>query len=983
MRVSAQEDFIIVYSLLEHQYLGYLVEAHAVQLNSAGKPTLRFQSVSPENLPEFAAKADATDKKLVQLCDEMRQERIVRRFAGKKLAPADFFLKHFTGEKNPSQLPALIHAHIDQIRDEVFELLPSKPFYVMGQDGNPAWQPVVFAEEKPTIRFHFFRNEEDTHYYPTLRYQGRKLEFYHKDVAVLTNRPARLLLEGTLYTLDGNADGKKLLPFLKRKFISVPRKMEGQYYKSFVAPLIETEDVIAHGFEIAQIRSEPTFALCLTAAPETPNDLFKDEQTASTTLLRLDSPALLRAEARYEGHTVPLARRADCMVLSDEAGDTYRFTKVHRDLPAELAFLSSLSQSGLESITDRAQANLPLGQALAWLREHAETLREAGIELRQAMPEGARFALATPRLELEAKARMDWFELGGEVVIGAIRIPFRLLRQALARHQHWITLPTGELLPIPEDWVEALQDLGIAAGNKNLESDTLELRPAQLAMLGPLLQDSGISTQVPIEWQERLRSLAAPASFPLPGSFKGTLRPYQQAGYDWLQTLRAAKLGACLADDMGLGKTIQTLALLCALHPPDETPRKTSLLVVPNSLLYNWEREAKTFAPHLRILRHIGPQRHRRTDHFSYYHLILTSYGTLRSDKALFNGYPFEAVVLDEAHAIKNHDSATAKAVFGLTGGFRLSLTGTPIENNLMELWSQMQFCNAGLLGTATSFRQQFVNPIERQGDAAKAERLRKMISPFLLRRLKQQVAQDLPEKSVQTLYCELTEEQRHAYERVRSAYRSTILEKLEEGQLAQNRFLVLRGLTHLRQIACHPALTEPDYAAGSGKFESLCYKLQEVLEEGHKVLVFSQFVRHLHLLKAWLDEHRISYAYLDGQTKDRPAQVDRFEKNPDVQVFLLSLKAGGVGLNLTSADYVFVLDPWWNPAAEAQAIDRAHRIGQTKPVFVYKFITRETVEERILELQDRKAALAGALIQAEDTFLRQLSEDDIRALFG
>ncbi len=981
MRVSVQEDFALIYALLEHQYLGYLVEAHAVQLNAQGKHTLRSQAVSPENLPEFIARADEQDRQLVELCDQMRQERIVRRFAGKKVAPADFFLKHYAGEKNPSQLPGLVATHLDALREEVFSLLEVKPFFVMGQDGNPAWQPIAFAPEQPTIRFHFFRNEADTHYYPTLRYQGQKLEFYHKNCAVLTNKPARLLLEGTLYTLAGQADGKKLLPFLKRKFISVPRKMEATYYKSFVAPLIETEDVVAHGFEIAQVQAEPTFALCLTATTGQATELFADKPQDAG-LLTPTSPAQLRAEASYGGHTVPLARQAACMVVAEASGDTYRFTKVHRNTAAEQYFLQLLGTLGLAEATESGRVSLSLGAALGWLSAHAAALRHAGVELKQALPEGARFALAPPKLELEAKPRLDWFELGGEVVIGEVRVPFRLLRQALAKRQPWLVLPGGELLAIPPDWIDALQDLGLTT-QRNSADDVLELQPAQLALLGPVLQEAGIEAQLPAAWADRLRQLGNPGPHLLPDTFKGKLRPYQQTGYDWLHSLRDAQLGACLADDMGLGKTVQTLALLCALHPPDERPRATSLLVVPNSLLYNWEREARQFAPHLRMLRHIGPQRHRTHEHFNYYHLVITSYGTLRSDKAIFSTFAFRSIVLDEAHAIKNHDSATAKAVFTLKAGFRLSLTGTPIENNLMELWSQMQYCNPGLLGSAAHFRQNFVVPIERQGDTAKAERLRKLIAPFLLRRLKQQVAQDLPQKTVQTLYCELTEAQRHAYEKVRSAYRTTILEKLEEGALAKNRFLVLRGLTHLRQMACHPVLTEPDYTDGSGKFESLCYKLQEVLDEGHKVLVFSQFVRHLQLLRAWLDEHGLAYAYLDGQTQDRPEQVDRFERNPAVQVFLLSLKAGGVGLNLTSADYVFMLDPWWNPAAEAQAIDRAHRIGQQKPVFVYKFITQDTVEERILELQDRKAALAGALIQAEDSMVQRLSEDDIRNLFG
>jgi SNF2 family DNA or RNA helicase len=432
---------------------------------------------------------------------------------------------------------------------------------------------------------------------------------------------------------------------------------------------------------------------------------------------------------------------------------------------------------------------------------------------------------------------------------------------------------------------------------------------------------------------------------------------------------------------MGLGKTVQTLCLLQSLKEQGET--LPSLLVMPTSLLYNWEMEAKKFTPQLRVLVYSGPQREKLQAQIGKVDLILCSFGMVRSDIDWFEKQAFSYVILDESQAIKNPLANITKAVQKLNAKFRLVMTGTPLENSTMDLWSQMNFVNSGLLGTQRYFKDYFQIPIEKKADGDQKKRLYFLIKPYLLRREKRQVAADLPEKMESITYCTMSEEQERLYDKTKSFYRDVLLKQIKDEGLQKSRFSVLQGLTKLRQLANHPALCEDGFEGQSGKMEAVLEKLETVLEQHHKVLIFSQFVQHLGLIRKALDERGIDYAYLDGSTSDRKGQVESFQKDDGQSVFLISLKAGGVGLNLTAADYVFLLDPWWNPAAEAQAIDRAHRIGQKKTVFTYKFISKETVEEKILSLQQRKLDLANELVTSDESILRNLSEDEVLDLLS
>jgi SNF2 family DNA or RNA helicase len=451
----------------------------------------------------------------------------------------------------------------------------------------------------------------------------------------------------------------------------------------------------------------------------------------------------------------------------------------------------------------------------------------------------------------------------------------------------------------------------------------------------------------------------------------------------WLKFLQQFGFGGCLADDMGLGKTIQVLALLESRRSERESARgsspRQSLVVVPRSLVFHWKNEAARFAPQLNILDHTGAARLRPSEHFGEYDLVITTYGTLTRDAIHFKNVHFDYCILDEAQAIKNPGTLSAKAARLINADHRLALSGTPIENHLGELWSLFEFLNPGMLGTAAIFGGAGRNP-----DAKTREILARALRPFILRRTKAQVARELPAKTEQTIYCDLDAKDKKLYHELRDYYRARLLKNGADAGSGQFKFQVLEALLRLRQAACHPGLIDKGKTSeSSAKIDTLLAQLDQVLEENHKVLVFSQFTSLLAILRDRLDAAKISYAYLDGRTRDRQARVEQFQTDANVKLFLISLKAGGLGLNLHAAEYVYLLDPWWNPAVETQAIDRAHRIGQTRPVFAYRLIARDTVEEKVLELQQSKRDLADAIITADNSLLRSLTREDLELLLS
>ncbi|MEZ0313810.1 MAG: DEAD/DEAH box helicase [Myxococcota bacterium] len=531
---------------------------------------------------------------------------------------------------------------------------------------------------------------------------------------------------------------------------------------------------------------------------------------------------------------------------------------------------------------------------------------------------------------------------------------------AFRRGEPLVPLLSGGVAPLPVDFLgkhgERLLDVLAARADdgtigtagmfdlKKLASDLGEPDPPGFAKLSALV--SGFTSIPKAE---------------LPEGLTAELRSYQQRGVDWLAFLRRANLGGILADDMGLGKTVQAITALTG----------RSLVVAPTSVLFNWHAELTRFRPNLRVGMYYGPTRSLARD----LDVVLTSYALLRLDIGELSAQHFDTIVLDEAQAIKNPDSQTTRAAYTLKGDFRITLSGTPVENRLEELWSQMHFVNPGLLGSRKDFDERYAKPIERAEPGA-AERLRERVSPFVLRRLKREVAPELPPRTEVVLRCELSETERAIYDVIRAASMRDVVDKLTGGQ--GNVMQALEALLRLRQVASHAALVPGGEAIlHSAKVDLLLEKLDEAVADGHKALVFSQWTSLLDLVERPLNDALLPFTRLDGSTADRGAVVREFQNPDGPPIMLVSLKAGGTGLNLTAADHVFLLDPWWNPAVEDQAADRAHRIGQDKPVMVYRLVAKDTVEERMLDLQSRKRGLADAALGGGDSALR-LTRDDL-----
>ncbi|MEO8596998.1 MAG: DEAD/DEAH box helicase [Candidatus Solibacter sp.] len=577
---------------------------------------------------------------------------------------------------------------------------------------------------------------------------------------------------------------------------------------------------------------------------------------------------------------------------------------------------------------------------------------------------------------VDVRSGIDWFELHGEVDYGGQTATIPQLLAAVRRGDTMIQLGDGTFGLLPEEWLERFAPL---AGLGSKEEDHLRFRRNQAGLLDALLaaQPEVHVDEVFERVRERLRTFDGVKSLPQPAGFVGQLRDYQCEGLGWMSFLREFGFGGCLADDMGVGKTPQVLAALESRRVEGHGP---SLVVAPKSLMFNWRAEALRFTPQLRVLEHTGLARD--TAQIHEHDLILTTYGTLLRDAEQMAAIQFDYVVLDEAQAVKNATTASAKAVRLLRGAHRLALSGTPVENHLGELWSLFEFLNPGMLGEARVLNM--AGGLARNPGEDARRILSHALRPFILRRTKQQVARELPEKTEQTIYCVLEGAQKKQYDDLRRHYRDSLLARVESQGMAKSKMHVLEALLRLRQAACHPGLIDHQRThEPSAKIDTLLDQLEELRQEGHKALVFSQFTSLLAIVRDRLDKAEVKYEYLDGSTRNRSEHVDAFQNDPDCGLFLISLKAGGLGLNLTAAEYVFLLDPWWNPAVESQAIDRAHRIGQTRPVFAYRLIARDTVEEKVLELQKTKRQLADAILGEDNSVIRDLKREDLELLLS
>ena len=977
MNVSTSKPFQLIYSLYQHEYLGYLFESFVVQLDDQGKLTLQHQNISSQNADEFANGLDETDYELIRLTDSMHQDAVIKHFNKVRIKPRLFFEKIYNKQKPDELVQIEIQKYLERRRAQVLEKLQGKLLFEMGSDGEPTWKQIEVMPEKATVLFHFRKNDDNTHYFPTIKYAGEKLHFTANGSYIICKEPAWLIANDKLYSFKKDVDGHKLIPFLRKKFIVIPQKVEETYYRKFVAPLVASFDVYAKGFDIQVQRYNPEPRITFSElASNTPSLTLFGENGNQPTEVMEEEKILLDISFNYGNFNFKSGHTNGVSVTLEKLEDRYVFHKVSRNVEEEVRLVRLLQELGLE--IKNSKATLPKTQALEWLSKYKDILEEENFEIKQKGSKDKKYFVGQMSISVEIKENIDWFDIHAVVRFGDYEIPFSQLRKIILKKGNEIKLPNGEIGVIPDSWIREYSELFAFMNDHQQNNGNLILKKHHLALVQEL--ESGNLAKVSMSKKlEKLRNFEEIEDTPMPTKFKGELRPYQKAGFNWMQFLNKYRFGGCLADDMGLGKTVQTLAMLQSLK--DQGKNAPSLLVMPTSLVYNWEMEAKKFTPNLKIHVYTGTNRDKDTSKFEGKDLVLTSYGIVRLDIDILKEFYFNYVILDESQAIKNPNSIISKSVKKLKSKHRLILTGTPLENSTLDLWSQMTFLNPGLLGNQSFFKNEFLNPIEKKKDSEKTQKLFNIIKPFILRRHKSQVATELPEKVENVKYSSMTAMQEEIYEEAKSYYRNQILENIESFGVNKSQMMLLQGLTKLRQIANHPLLVDQSYKGDSGKLEDVIHMMNNAINENHKVLVFSQFVKHLAIFQDYLKKNDLPYAYLDGSTKDRQAQVDKFQNDDDIKVFLISLKAGGVGLNLTKAEYVFLLDPWWNPAVEQQAVDRAHRIGQMNKVFTYKFISKGTVEEKILSLQKHKMQLANDLITTEESFVKNLSKDDIEKL--
>lgn len=594
-----------------------------------------------------------------------------------------------------------------------------------------------------------------------------------------------------------------------------------------------------------------------------------------------------------------------------------------------------------------------------------------------------RFNTAKPSTKIFISSNTDWFDARIEIQFGEQKVTVEEVKKALSNKQQFVQLDDGTLGILPEEWIKKYSLLFRVGDGK---AGNMKLSKYHFSVIEELYMqrdEEELFFQLE-EKYERIKGNHSIKPVPAPAHLKDILRPYQESGFQWLNYLREVQWGGILADDMGLGKTVQALSFLH--HLKEENGTLKALVVCPTTLMFNWQNEIQKFTPLLRYYIHHGGARSRDRLDNGNWDVIITTYGTLRSDIKQFVEVPFDYVILDESQAIKNPSSKVTRAAGLLKAKNRLCLSGTPLQNNTFDIFAQMNFLNPGMLGSVEFFKQEFSIPIDKFGEKEQKDHLRKLLYPFILRRTKEQVAKDLPEKQEMVLFCEMGEEQRKIYDAYRNDYRDKILGVVEEQGIQKSQLTILQGLMKLRQICDSPAIMkdEEKFPNASVKLEELGREITENISN-HKALVFSQFLGMLSLIREKLKELGVEYEYFDGSStvSEREKAITRFQNDDQCRVFLISLKAGGVGLNLTAADYVYIVDPWWNPAVEQQAIDRTHRIGQTKNIFAYRMICTDTVEDKILKLQERKRNLAKDLITDDEGFVKSLTKEDVEYLFS
>jgi SNF2 family DNA or RNA helicase len=962
--------------LSQHRIWGSILLPYIIQKETNRGYYKFLECLSPFPNTETLETLTSEERELIKIINEYNDRNLFRLFSKDKT------VKDFLEKLTPVNLEIFIRPYIERRINKCLTISRDEniPVYYQKKksDSLHIEDQLCLSGDNAEPVFRFIRTEEQTTYNLSLEAAGKAIDMRGISNDILCMSPCLIRADHTVFFVS-DVDGPKLKPFLTKEHIVIPKKTELKYFTGFVLNAVNNFKVVGSGFEIIEVTPGKKAILELE--------------------MGLKNIPVMILKYSYHENEIYSNESSVSFTLFEEKEERYIFRKLHRDFNwekecrdrlGELGFFSDDDINFLPVSSDLKRKEELFGMIEIVNNSYSEII-DAGFTLKSRLDQN--YNLKPVNIEISSEIVNDWFDLTAVVKIGSWEIPFTRFKKNILQDIREYVLPDGSIAILPETWFSKYKN--IFEFGKTTE-DTLRIHKQHFSLLTDTLNDDG---RVGFG---KLEKLLIPDQIPVlkpPAGLNCLMRQYQSDGLNWLVFLQTAGLGGCLADDMGLGKTIQTVALLqhnketiIPMVNPDikpeislfgsSEPKLTSLIIVPASLIYNWENEIERFVPELKVCSHKGNQRKKSTSHFQNFDIILSSYHTIRQDIDLISTFPFHYIILDESQVIKNPASMLYKTVTRLKSDYKLVLTGTPVENSLNDLWTQLNFVNPGLLGDLAFFRREFSKPIEKLGDDKKEVKLRKIIKPFILRRTKEMVARDLPPVTEQMVFCDMTEEQFKVYDEEKSSVRNSILKNIESNGLEKSAIVVLQGLMKLRQISNHPVMAYEDYANGSGKFETVLQDMESVVSEGHKILVFSSFVKHLDLYAKELRKKRTRFTMLTGASLNREKIVNSFQNDPENKIFLISLKAGGVGLNLTAADYVFILDPWWNPASEMQAMNRAHRIGQDKSVFVYRYITSNSIEEKIVRLQEKKSRLADTFISSNNP-LKDLDIQQILNIIG
>ena len=969
--------YTIAYNLSEFSNSLYLPSAFIVGLDGAKSLTYIKKKATEENLSEFNIPLSTSVKKLLDIVVLLSPKSLEKKYNGhsKKIVPLTALL---------ADAPVLgkISDFINRNLGDFLQTIMQEQFPICLDIENRVVANLAQLTLNPTVlqpKIYFEQTPEGLMYRLHIQENSTTWLIQTQPCLLVCNDPAWIVRDNQLYHIEG-INSARLKPFFTKDESFIPQKNLVEYFNKVILPLVEKLDFEHKGFDII---------------PH--NTIFKAELSLFHNFLNASFGLSLRFDYGKMSFSWKESKQQKSFLdINDKAQLVIHHVKRQRE--NEAIFIEKLEKLGLINQESNyfSLIEKPVTAAedlINWLILHQNTLENEGFTIVTPVLDNKPIALLRPSLNhLTTTQENDWFDLKIEVVVGSFKIPFGQLVPHIRAQNPYFLLPDNTYFIIPTEWMEKYQPIA-QFGKVQNQSIKIARSQAPALLEGTFLTGIETMPKEDIVWTP-------------PQYLKANLRPYQVEGVQWLLSHYHNNLGACLADDMGLGKTLQTIAMLLyarehkksdtalslgmqtdifnTLEKEDIFQPLQALIVLPASLVFNWESELKKFAPSIRQYIHIGAKRHKDMRLIQRNDVVLTTYQTVVKDLELLEKLEWEYIVLDESQYIKNKESDTFKAVNQLKARHKMSLSGTPIENSLADLWAQMQFINPGLLGSYAFFDRSFLKPIEKEQNETQKEQLRKLVKPYLLRRTKEEVAKDLPPTIRQTVYSDMGDEQRKVYDKEKSAIRNLLLGVELKGKTTfEYQNIVVQSLTRLRQLAIHPQLVMPEYKGGSAKFDDALAKWHEAQSAHHKMLIFSFFVKNLDLYKQHFDTQKHPYALLTGDTslQDRQQEIQDFQQKDNIQTFLISLKAGGIGLNLTAADYVFLLDPWWNPAVEEQAIARAHRIGQDKIVVVLKFITKDTIEEKILQLQERKKQLVADIIDGATQ--PHFSKEDLAFLLG